>query len=177
MNIGVVNRRPQIRSKKEIAWERKQQEVNGIADRLGKGIDEGIKETIVALLMYRFSTTASCEGHLDRGCSYPWVEIETPAPKGWKRNKGKQREWRIANLKQRKKMMELLRKFYESRDTPFDAKLSFASLSFGTFHILSMGAELTPLLSSRKRKQKLNLYRKEMRDFTVFLSERYLRAK
>ncbi len=50
-------------------------ETNQLADRLGLGIDDGIKETVAALRMHGFDTTGSCEGHLDHGLAYPWIDI------------------------------------------------------------------------------------------------------
>ncbi|MDQ2902785.1 MAG: hypothetical protein M3Y81_04435 [Chloroflexota bacterium] len=48
-----------------------------ITDRLGCSIDEGILEIVVALNLLGFPTCQSCEGHLDDGLPYPWVDLET----------------------------------------------------------------------------------------------------
>ncbi|MCI0564993.1 MAG: hypothetical protein MN733_41530 [Nitrososphaera sp.] len=148
------------KSIKEAAWERKRHVVNHLADRLGHPVDEGIKETVVALLVYRFPTTASCEGHLDWGLPYPWVEVRTPEPKGRRRSKAKLQQWRLANLGQQRKMIGLMSQFYDGRDAAFDARLICSSTAFGDFRIQSMGCELIHLLSSRKKRGKLELYRK-----------------
>ena len=42
----------------------------------GMSIDSNIKETVVALIAWGFPALASCEGHLTKGRSSPWVRIE-----------------------------------------------------------------------------------------------------
>ncbi|MGH9460193.1 MAG: hypothetical protein ACRD1X_03185, partial [Vicinamibacteria bacterium] len=64
-------------AEKETRWREIEQEVDQIEDRLGRPVDEGIKETIVALKVNGFGTTASCEGHLEWGRPYPWVRVES----------------------------------------------------------------------------------------------------
>lgn len=47
-------------------------------DRLGgKPIDEKIKPLVIGLRYHRIKTTASCQGHTDRGRPYPWVSVGT----------------------------------------------------------------------------------------------------
>ena len=172
----------EAKSKKELAWDQKRAEVDTIGDGIGTGIDEKVKEPVTALLMYGFSTEASCAGHLsledgdDHGESYPWIRIDSPEPAGWEENEEKQLEWKTANLKQQKKMMDLLTEFYAKQKTPFnDAQLAFDRVgAFGGFCLQSFAAEMTMLLSPEEKLVKLELYRKEMNDFTNFLKEKYL---
>src|SRR5579864_6767791 len=63
---------------RQAAWEAKRREIDQITDALGLGIDEDIKETVVAFNMLGFNTSASCEGHLDHGLSTPFIDIEAP---------------------------------------------------------------------------------------------------
>ena len=168
------------KSEKEIAWEKKLAEVNEIVDRLGKGIDEKIKEPVAAFLIHEFATSGSCEGHMaekgegEHGLPYPWIEIYAPEPNGWRESEEKKREWAIQNLKQQQKMAGFLEEFYQNRKTPFAARLIFHPVGrYGGFRVQSFGAELYPMLSPEERKQKLALYRKEMEDFTKFLKEKH----
>ncbi len=65
----------EIKSQKEIIWDNARQEINEIGDRLGLGIDEGIKETVTAFMVNGFPTSSSCEGHADRALPVPWIEV------------------------------------------------------------------------------------------------------
>lgn len=66
-------------------WEEKRKEIDQMGDRTGKGIDGGIKETIIALNIYDLPTRNSCEGHLDHGVPFPFADIEAPNKPTWKR--------------------------------------------------------------------------------------------
>ncbi len=46
-----------------------------ITDGLGMEIEPGIWDTVKFLKAHDFPTYASCEGHIDRGMPYPWVDI------------------------------------------------------------------------------------------------------
>lgn len=164
-------------AKKEILWEKKRAEIEMIADRLGKGIDEKIKEAITALAVYEFPTSQSCEGHIrgeEEGEPYPWVEIDSPEPENWEKDEEKKKEWRAENLKQQKRVIDLLEEFYQTRQTAFDARLHLRNIgAFGAFRVQSAGAEIMDLLPSEEQKKKLELYRKEIDDLTAFLKEKY----
>ncbi|MFN8607526.1 MAG: hypothetical protein U0931_08340 [Vulcanimicrobiota bacterium] len=57
-------------------WTRKLEELKSTADGLGLGLDEPIVDTVAALQLNGFNTRQSCGGHLDHGCSVPWVDIQ-----------------------------------------------------------------------------------------------------
>lgn len=173
-------KKEQAKSEKETLWEQKLAEVNKMVDRLGEKVDERIKEPVVALLVHGFTTSDSCEGHIakkgedEHGLSFPWVEVYAPAPEGWEESEEKQREWTIENLGQQQKMIGLLEEFYRGRETPFDARLTFDRAgAFGGFRIQSFGAKMMVLRTLEERKLKLELYRKEMNDFTKFLKDKH----
>jgi hypothetical protein len=46
-------------------------------NKLDNSVDEHIRSIVAALQLHGITTFASCEGHLDHGCSYPWVDIGT----------------------------------------------------------------------------------------------------
>ncbi len=62
---------------KEKHWEEMEKKFDSITDGLGLEIDPGIKKTIIVLNLLGFKTNASCEGHLNWGLAYPWVDFET----------------------------------------------------------------------------------------------------
>ncbi len=59
------------------SWEEAEAFVRRIIDGQGCPVDEGITETVVALNLLGLHTCQSCEGHLDDGWPYPWVDFET----------------------------------------------------------------------------------------------------
>ncbi len=163
-----------MKSKKQIIWEQKQAEVEKITDRLGKKVDRGIKETVTAFMVYGFSVSGSCEGHIKGECPYPWLDIGAPEPEGWQKSKRKEQAWRAENLEQQQRMLEIMKKFYQRRQSSLDARLNFYHLgAFGAFRVQNLGADVMELLIPEERKQKFELYRKEMKDFTKFLKDKY----
>src|ERR1700690_3570997 len=51
-------------------------EVNTIVDKLNHPIDEGIARSVAILRYKGFNTNGSCQGHIDHGLSYPWIDID-----------------------------------------------------------------------------------------------------
>jgi len=64
---------PRMSSAQAVRW------AESVADRLGKGLDAGVLETVAGLHRRGIATTASCEGHLDRGLPYPWIDFSPEA--------------------------------------------------------------------------------------------------
>lgn len=62
---------------KQEMWNAMSIDVDHWVDGIGCSIDEGIKETVIIFNLMGMETTASCEGHLDHGLSYPWIDIQT----------------------------------------------------------------------------------------------------
>lgn len=90
-------------------------EIDKIRDRLGKPVDEGIKDTLTALLAQGFETSGSCEGHDDQGraVALPWVDIETAEPTDWKTNREARNVWVTKNQEQAGRIQRLLDEWYE----------------------------------------------------------------
>lgn len=166
-----------------------------ITDGLGKPIDSGIFETVVALNMLKIHTYQSCEGHLDRGLAYPWIDIEAPEYRLlWKDEPPEIRELQMqlvearkhieqqetpqmqearekakqADLQQRYTLHQLLAEFYTDRHTSFDCMIAFSVRG----RIRSQGGDFLELLSPNEREQKLHAYQQEMSAFTDFLKSR-----
>ncbi len=53
-------------------------EAHEVKDRLGKTLDAGILDTVIALRACDIPTTQSCEGHIDHGHPAPWVHVRAP---------------------------------------------------------------------------------------------------
>jgi hypothetical protein len=71
--------KPSINLEKQEFWNKWVAIVDTIADKIGHPIDSNIKETVVAFNCHGMKTDGSCEGHLDHGLPYPWVDIESPS--------------------------------------------------------------------------------------------------
>lgn len=56
-------------------WLNLSKETRLFTDRVGMPIDRGVLDTVVAFRAWGFVTKASCEGHLDHGLPYPWIDI------------------------------------------------------------------------------------------------------
>lgn len=162
-------------SEKERIWQQKRAEIDQIVDKLGHGVDEGIKEAVTALRMYDFPTNQSCEGHLEKHQPYPWIEVCAPEPGELPKGKSQEKEaWRKENLRHRQRIMSLMEEFYTGRQTSFDARLALSGRGVSGFRLQSMGAEIMAILSEAERQEKFTLYRREMDDFTAFLRQKYL---
>jgi hypothetical protein len=70
---------------KEEKLEKTRQEVENVRDSEGRGIDEGIKETVVMFKANELPTSDSCEGHIDEsGLRPPYIEARAPnKPERW----------------------------------------------------------------------------------------------
>lgn len=75
---------------KLMPFEKAKAEVEGLKDRLGRPIDPGISEALVHFTRFAqalgFTTIQSCEGHIDWGEPFPWIDftilhqrVEVPA--------------------------------------------------------------------------------------------------
>jgi hypothetical protein len=116
-----------------------------VKDRLGKPIDTNIFETVVALNVLGVHTTQSCEGHLDWGLPYPWIDIQ-------------------ADMQQKFLLHQYLVKFYEQRTLQFESALVFHG-----YRLRSQGAAFSDFFSETEKEQKLKAYQAEMSGFTSFL--------
>ncbi len=59
-----------------LKWKQIEQEVDSITDALGKHIDGGIRDAVIALKANQINTAASCEGHIERRNPSPWIDVE-----------------------------------------------------------------------------------------------------
>jgi hypothetical protein len=188
---------------KQVAWEQKSQEVDLIQDRLGKGVDEGIKETVVAFQVLGINTIQSCEGHMEWGEGTPWVDVEAPDTRELRQQMHQafdtaenangqehityeeldklfdhahelRREIKRRNVQEAAKVMGYLAEFYNNRDVPLDRRLILnTSALSGSTRIESQGGVFQETASAEIKQQKLAEYQEEMRAFTEFLKEKH----
>lgn len=68
---------------KQKVWQKKREEIDKIVDAAGHSIDERIKDAVTAANLMELNTEQSCEGHLDRGVPWPFLEIAAPDQPKW----------------------------------------------------------------------------------------------
>lgn len=186
---GEENMKSQEKTEKENKWNQVRAEVDQISDPNGRPIDEEIKESVAILRVFGFNTSASCWGHLNRGRKAPWIEFGNEIPKELlkkvKRKKTLEfiytnpqiKAFREKNLKEQKRMMDLLDEFYKGREAwevSIDVRLTLLPYGiYGNAHLINSGIFLQEIRSKKERKERLKQYRKEMIAFTTFLKKQY----
>lgn len=156
--------------------ERTRKKVENIQDKLGKPVEEKIKETVVMLTAFDMRTTQSCEGHLEKErIQAPWVMIlpEEPPVKKWHENKELREKVRKQGLAMRKKLINLLTNFYREKKATSDIRLGVSERVGYGFKVQSEGVQALEGLNKKDQKKRVREYRKEMKEFTKFLKENY----
>jgi len=188
------------RTEKEQQWQLMANHFAHVTDKLGKGIDTGIMDTVIVLNLLSIHTSQSCEGHLEWGTGSPWVDIRTPGLQEEERRfqeamkeAQQQREqgqlskeeikrlfeeahrqrkaFKQKYLEERKKAISYLAAFYEGRVVPYDRRLIICGSGLGTGRIESQGADFQEVTPLEIRLQKLQEYQEEMQAFTAFLKD------
>ena len=191
---------------KQEKWVELQDRANKVVDGLGKGLDEGIVETVMGLWAHGFNTHASCEGHMEWGLAAPWVDIEPPNSKelqSMQKEASALRDdlfGRDGQSKKYAKYPELVEKMHEleaeaSRqsgkllpklftmlDNFYNQRMSgydqrIIIVPFsGSFRLINQGFELYRHKDNRSE-EKLTEYRQEMQAFGNFLKQEFLVEK
>lgn len=126
-------------------WEEAAARFARMTDSLGKPIDPGIFEAVVALNLLGIRTVASCEGHQEWGVPHPWIDIG-------------------ADLAQKYRLHGYLSQFYAQYPVNVDCLLGFHG-----YRLRSAGAAFSALQTRSEQAQKLRAYQQEMTTFSTFL--------
>ncbi len=178
-----------IHQEKEQGWREKLRDIDQLADQLGLGVDEGIKETVAAFHVFEINTISSHEGKIDR-YPVPYIDVESAGIveldrrlEGLEDKEDEESEQEAEsireeilrrNLAERMKIIPLLEEFYSERKVPYEVRLGIDSRARGWSRIQSQGAEFQEIESDEAaRKQRLRLFQEEMRAFTDFLKHKY----
>jgi hypothetical protein len=132
-----------------------EKEVDSLTDLMGEPIDKNIKHIVIALRYAGFHTTASCEGHMDRGFPYPWVDIRYD-------------DGKIRKI-EKKRLKKLLQRFYRTRTSLHPLLLQ----NFADFRLQNVKWPRT----ARGRRKHVDIpsrhllidYRREMDNFADYL--------
>jgi hypothetical protein len=182
-----IENRDFLFEEKERAWQQQEQQVSRIVDRLGKRIDEGIKEAVVALRLLGFLTTASCEGHIDWGLPGPWIDIGE-VPKDIRKmfietrkdpsklddqKKALIEETIQKGVEEKARLVELLAEFYQNRSVPYDQMLTMQYAGGDSAKLISQGTRVHKAYETNIRAERLNRYQHEMKTFTEFARNKF----
>lgn len=167
----------------ERAWEEARVLVDSFADKLGKGVDMGIKETIVALTVHGFGTSGSCEGHHNWGTRGPYVDIVSKETeeltqrmrdaRSEEEAKAILEELKRKNLELRRLLLMLLEEFYQERKVPVRIMLVAQDRAWNRIRLQSHGVELQMIEAEEVVVMRLSEYKEEMHAFTRFLKQKY----
>lgn len=137
-----------------------------IADSVGMGIDKNIFRSVVILNSLGYETRQSCEGHVERYSTKPWIEIQ------WKKENTE--EYLRESLKFfYENLFQDLKEFYQNRkNIPYDQQIILEIMGSGQLKVRLSQYENSKCFKG-KRKEKLKLYLKEINDFCEFLNQKY----
>lgn len=158
-------------------------EVSRLRDGLGKQVDPGIFDTVVAMRALGVNTVGSCEGHSDRVTGSPYILFETPGLQTYNDaldarsdtfsaayHKARQKIV-VKNMQEAQKVITLIDNFYrhEGRTDSFNQQLIVQY--FGTMRaaLMCQGAYLGHIMSRRERASMLLKNQTVMRAFTTYL--------
>jgi len=186
------NSQEQILQEKEQKWQEKLKGVEQLADKLGLGVDGGIKETVAAFHVFEINTTSSHEGKIDRN-PVPYIDVESADVEELDRKLDEvetnnqtdaSEEQSIRdkifkrNLEERKKVITLLEEFYTERKVPYEVRLNIHPMARGWSRIQSQGADFQEVEQDQEKvKERLQQFQGEMRAFTEFLKNKYFGAE
>jgi hypothetical protein len=181
--------------------------LDSITDGLGLEIDPSIRDAVKYLLANGFHTTQSCEGHIDRGMPYPWVDIgtlldddeafqalskkitydeatdtqtNTQTSEEKELYEQKRNMAMEANALEVQRMRDLLSEFYSTSDSA--VKLTLQKKGWNRTRLQPENVpgdeeELREKLSPEEIENKLKKYQAEMNRFTEFLKDKFVESK
>ncbi len=127
----------QNRQQLETNWQVMKDRIDHIVDKLGRGIDEGIKEPVIALNLLGVNTGGSCEGHMPtpkHNSPYPYIDIEAKETK----------ELKALGTK-REEALQLARAKLEAK-----APEELVTQLFNNYHELDLAIRKMHLIETRK---------------------------
>ncbi|HWS83276.1 MAG TPA: helix-turn-helix domain-containing protein [Ktedonobacteraceae bacterium] len=182
-----------VASKNQV-WQDLEYQMRRTVDGLGKRIDAGIMDAVVALNANDIYTVASCEGHLDWGAPYPWIDVESSDPrvdaleqqiaellyegkKGSEEVKQLYLEVKHMHYQEELKIVAALDAFYQHHPLDYDRHLVFLHETRGGCRVQSQGADTQEVRTLDERAAKLKEYQAEMQAFADFLKRQFFGEK
>jgi hypothetical protein len=175
-----------MENKKKSEWDRLSKELSSTTDKLGKPIDKGIIETVIALNALGFKTKMSCEGHIGKSgrllkhsLPFPWISI------GFLKNEINLQKLPESKLPAAKRkitkasfplileLMMLIDEFYKDRYTPLMYRVMAKHWTPNAFRIQSFIGPYMETQTQNERSKSYHNVKKEMRAFTLFLKKKF----
>ena len=174
---------------KQQEWQDKAMTISRLTDKLGRGLDDGIRDMVIALNAFGITTVQSCEGHRDHGRPYPWITCASDEAKNLFQQSGEanaRKDYQEAqNLKHRAEVLQgvlqgrlvhLLTRFYAHRHVAQERMLIVYARYPGTIILESQGAASLIGEASDAQERGLALCQEEMRAFAEFLKAEFLQS-
>jgi hypothetical protein len=175
---------------KEQVWQDLERSFARTVDGLGKRIDTGIMAVVVAFNAYGLSTSASCEGHLDHGCAYPWIDVRSSDPRvdevrqeiAVLLSEGKKGSEEVEqlqifihqlNYQEELKLIAALDSFYQHHQSSYDQHLVFWHDITGGCRVQSQGAGSQNMRTPDEQLRRQQEYQAEMQVFADFLKRQF----
>ncbi|HKX23713.1 MAG TPA: hypothetical protein VJM46_00600 [Candidatus Saccharimonadales bacterium] len=164
-------------------FEQAKKETAARVAELNQHVDDGVLDTVTALRMRGFNPIDACEGHDDRVTGGPYVMFEADgsnelmqklvALQDTDSDEYKELYAKITrlNLGEVQKLLELVGKFYEQRDTPHAERLIIRCFGPSVPKLMCQNADLGDILDERDSKNLLSDNQLEMMAFTNYLKE------
>jgi hypothetical protein len=137
-----------------------------VADSVGMGIDKNIFRSVVILNSLGYETRQSCEGHINRYSTKPWIEVQ------WVKENSE--EYLQKSLKFfHENLFQDLKEFYQNRkNIPYDQQIILEIMGSGQLRVRLSQYENSKCFKGR-RAEKIAAYLKEINDFCEFLNQKY----
>lgn len=147
-------------------------ETSRIEDKRGFPVDDGIKATVTILRLLGFRTTSSCEGHVDRVLTEPYVRFEAPGARRFCEQGMREKAARAALL-EAQKLWAHLDDFYSQHPISFNRHLTVQFLPPLYTHLRCLGSERTAMVDNQDRTSIIEKSQMEMKTFTEYLKSHY----
>lgn len=178
------------RSPKDERWQEALDRVKRIEehDPHGLKMDEGVKKAVMGLDVLGFTTTASCEGHVDRGNGFPYIRITNMEAMQLQRNASDayvlQRHTDYERYRDKAdelnetllaRLAGYLNEFYASREVDEDTKL-LAEIDASRLLLRNAGSEKQKTAPLESRSTNLANFQQEITMFANFLEKKFFEA-
>lgn len=173
---------------KQKIWQQELTETRQITDKLGMEIDPKVVDIVTAMRLLGFQTTASCQGHLERITSGPFVKFESPiAVKYFKEAEAlreerasyrdKLNEGRLETWREMQRMYNLIEDFKKTGVCADSELLVVQYVMNKNIFLKCYGVEFMHLSEVEKRRETLSRYQGVMQAFAEYLKEIYFKKE